>query len=60
MHAPPIRPSHGICTRSLARALLPLAGDRRDTEAEIAHLVRHRSERQDLVATVPDYAVDAA
>jgi len=46
--------------RSLARALLPLAGDRRETEAEIAHLVRHRSERQDLVATVPDYAVDAA
>lgn len=46
--------------RSLARALLPLAGDRRQTEAELAELVRHRSEGQDLVATIPDYAVDAA
>ena len=40
-------------TRALARALLPLIGDRRETEREIATLLRHRPARhQDAVATV--------
>lgn len=40
--------------RSLARALLPLAGDRRRTEAEIARLLRARTPRPELADTIPD------
>ncbi|MCB9595673.1 MAG: serine/threonine protein kinase [Sandaracinaceae bacterium] len=38
--------------RAMARAMLPLVGDRRQTEHEIASMIRHRSPRQDLVPTV--------
>ena len=38
--------------RSFARALLPLVGDRRETEREIAATVQHRPQRQDLMPTV--------
>jgi len=40
--------------RALARALLPLIGDRREVEREIAATVRHRPDRADLVPTVLD------
>lgn len=40
--------------RSLARALLPLAGDRRRTEAEIARLVRSRRPLPELADTLVD------
>lgn len=40
--------------RALSRALLPLVGDRRETEREIAATVKHRPARADLVATVRD------
>lgn len=40
--------------RALARALLPLTGDRRQTEREIAANVAHHGPRADLVDTVPD------
>lgn len=40
--------------RALARALLPLVGDRRTAERELASLLRHRSERIDQLATRPD------
>jgi len=42
--------------RVLARALLPLVGDRRATEHEIAETVRHRPPRADLIPTVRDLA----
>ncbi|MBX3270423.1 MAG: serine/threonine protein kinase [Sandaracinaceae bacterium] len=38
--------------RALARALLPLVGDRRATEREIAASLRHRAPAQDAIATV--------
>lgn len=38
--------------RALSRALLPLVGERRETEREIAATVEHRPARADLVATV--------
>jgi len=38
--------------RALARGLLPLVGDRRAVEAEIAADIRHRPASPDLVATV--------
>ncbi len=40
--------------RALARALLPLAGDRRRTESELARLVRGRGPRPQLADTIPD------
>jgi serine/threonine-protein kinase len=40
--------------RALGRALLPLVGDRRRTELEIAARLKHRGPRADLVATVRD------
>jgi serine/threonine-protein kinase len=40
--------------RALGRALLPLVGNRRETERTIAARVKHRGPRADLVATIPD------
>jgi serine/threonine-protein kinase len=42
--------------RSLARALLPLCGDRRQTEAQIARSLRVRGPRPDSAPTIPDAA----
>lgn len=42
--------------RALARALLPLAGDRRLAELELAHLIRPRSARVDAHDTIRDRA----
>lgn len=44
-------------TRSLARALLPLIGDRRETEHELACLIRHSYDRPELIATEQDRRV---
>jgi serine/threonine-protein kinase len=41
--------------RALARALLPLVGDRRSVELELARLVRPRSVRPDQADTLPDF-----
>jgi serine/threonine-protein kinase len=40
--------------RSLARALLPLCGDRRGTESEIARQLRSRTPRPELADTIVD------
>ena len=46
--------------RALARALLPLTGDRRRVESEIASMIRSRSQRIDLRDTLRDQAAAAA
>ncbi len=40
--------------RALARALLPLAGERRRVEAELARVIRSRTPRPELADTIPD------
>jgi len=46
--------------RALARALLPLCGDRRAIEGELAQLVRSRAPRKELADTMPDTIVERA
>lgn len=43
-----------VSARALARALLPLVGQRTEVERELAGLLRHRGPRADLVPTVRD------
>lgn len=46
--------------RALARALLPLCGDRRSIESELAQLVRARVPRAELADTIPDTIAEQA